>query len=65
MATAANTAKPVSLEEAELISWFNSQVQNLNYKGRPVEKLNLSYDQKDGYSILLEFGNPVADEQPA
>lgn len=48
-------AKQVSVTEAELIQWFSSQVQSLQYnKNIEVENLTLSYNKTDGYSILLQ-----------
>lgn len=54
----ANTTKSVTLTEAELITWFSAQVDNLNFKGFDVESLILSYDKNEGFGICLEKGKP-------
>ncbi|ENX34891.1 hypothetical protein F889_01531 [Acinetobacter colistiniresistens] len=49
------TQKYVSIPEAQLINWFDGQVNQLKFThGIDVERLQLTFDKKEGYSILLE-----------
>mgnify|MGYP006961556337 FL=1 len=61
------STKTISMQEANLISWFNGQINVIESqsKGLRVEKLTLSVDRtvSNDISILLQYA-PV-EEPPA
>lgn len=59
------SAKTISLTEANLIAWFNGQVNMIeSQSGKAVEKLSLSIDRVAGNDIQIELRFETLPEAP-
>lgn len=59
--------KTISLQEANLIAWFNGQISMIeNQSGKPVEKLSLFIDRTISDDIQIELRyEAIQETQPS